>query len=90
MLVLALSAGAGFLSAPGVQSAGGAVGAAIAGLLGAYVSSGGGYIVVILRLVGGLALMLRRAPTDLIAAMPGVKRAQSRADPRQFRQQLAR
>ena len=56
VLVLALSAGGGFLSAPGVPL-GGAVGTAIAGLLGAYVSSGGGYIVVILMLVGGLALM---------------------------------
>jgi S-DNA-T family DNA segregation ATPase FtsK/SpoIIIE len=73
VLVLALSAGGGFLSAPGVPL-GGAVGTAIAGLLGAYVSSGGGYIVVILMLVGGLALMLRRAPTDLIAAIAGVIR----------------
>jgi S-DNA-T family DNA segregation ATPase FtsK/SpoIIIE len=77
VLVVALSAGGGFLSAPGVPL-GGAVGAAIAGLLGAYVSSGGGYIVVILMLVGGLALMLRRAPTDLLAAIAGVTRRGSR------------
>ena len=77
VLVLALSAGGGFLSAPGVPL-GGAVGAAIAGLLGAYVSSGGGYIVVILMLVGGLALMLRRAPTDLVAAIAGATRKGTR------------
>jgi S-DNA-T family DNA segregation ATPase FtsK/SpoIIIE len=70
IVILALSAGSGFLNTPGVQL-GGAAGAAIAGSLGAYVSFGGGFIVVILALVGGLALMFRRAPTDLMAALAG-------------------
>ena len=80
VLVLALSAGGGFLNAPGVPLGGG-VGAAIADGLGAYVSFGGGYLVVILMLVGGLTLMLRRAPTDLMAAIAGAARfgAQSHA-----------
>ena len=68
IVILALSAGSGFLNTPGVQL-GGAVGAAIAANLGSYVSFGGGFIVVILALVGGLALMFRRAPTDLMAAL---------------------
>jgi S-DNA-T family DNA segregation ATPase FtsK/SpoIIIE len=70
VLIVGLSAAGGFLSAPGIPL-GGAVGAALAANLGAYVSFGGGYIVVILTLVGGLALMFRRAPTDLIAAIAG-------------------
>ena len=70
VLIVGLSAAGGFLSAPGIPL-GGAVGAALAANLGAYVSFGGGYIAVILTLVGGLALMFRRAPTDLIAAIAG-------------------
>jgi DNA segregation ATPase FtsK/SpoIIIE, S-DNA-T family len=68
VLLLALSAGGGFLNLPGIP-AGGSIGAAVATQLGAYVSFGGGYIVVVLILVGGLALMLRRAPTDLVTAV---------------------
>ena len=70
IVILALSAGSGFLNTPGVQL-GGAAGAAIAVSLGAYVSVGGGLIVIVLALVGGLALMFRRAPTDLMAALAG-------------------
>jgi len=73
VLLLALSAGGGFLNVPGIP-AGGSVGAAIAIWLGAYVSFGGGYIVVVLMLVGGLALMLRRAPTDLVTALASASR----------------
>jgi DNA segregation ATPase FtsK/SpoIIIE, S-DNA-T family len=70
IVILALSAGSGFLNTPEVQL-GGAAGAAIAASLGAYVSFGGGFIVVILALVVGLALMFRRAPTDLMGALAG-------------------
>ena len=70
VVMLALSAACGFLNA-----AGGAVGAALAAGLGAYLSFGGGFIVVILTLVGGLALMFGRAPTDLAAALAGVARS---------------
>jgi S-DNA-T family DNA segregation ATPase FtsK/SpoIIIE len=80
VLLLALSAGVGFLSAPGIP-VGGAIGAAIATQLGAYVSFGGGYIIVMVMLVGGLALMLRRAPTELVAAIAGATRLGSRGHP---------
>jgi len=78
ILILGLSAAGGFLNAPGIP-VGGVVGAAIASNLGAYVSFGGGYIVVILTLIGGLALMFRRAPTDLMAAIAGAARSGSRS-----------
>jgi DNA segregation ATPase FtsK/SpoIIIE, S-DNA-T family len=80
ILILGLSAAGGFFNVPGIL-VGGTVGAAIATNLGAYVSFGGGYIMVILTLVGGLALMFRRAPTDLIAALAGVARVGSRSHP---------
>jgi S-DNA-T family DNA segregation ATPase FtsK/SpoIIIE len=80
ILIVGLCAAGGFLSAPGIP-VGGAVGAALAANLGAYVNLGGGYIVVILTLVGGLALMSGRAPTDLIAALAGVAGVGSRSHP---------
>ncbi|HVC44022.1 MAG TPA: DNA translocase FtsK 4TM domain-containing protein [Candidatus Binataceae bacterium] len=84
IVVAALSAMAGFIDSPGVAM-GGAVGSALAAALGAYVNVGGGYIVAMLALVGGLALMLRRAPTDLLAALAGAawrggRRAGDRVD----------
>ena len=71
VVILGLSAAGGFLSA---AADGGIVGAALAAGLGAYVSFGGGYIVVILTLVGGFALMFGRPPTDLVAALAGAAR----------------
>jgi DNA segregation ATPase FtsK/SpoIIIE, S-DNA-T family len=68
MVLGALSAMAGFLDSAGV-TAGGAVGSTLATTLGAYVNVGGGYIVAMVGLVGGLALMLHQAPTDLVAAV---------------------
>jgi DNA segregation ATPase FtsK/SpoIIIE, S-DNA-T family len=68
IVLLALSAAAGFWNIPGVL-AGGVAGEAIAGLLGSYLNVGGGYIVVIMALVGGLALMAGRPPTDLAASL---------------------
>jgi S-DNA-T family DNA segregation ATPase FtsK/SpoIIIE len=77
VVILSLSAACGFMNVRG-PAAGGAIGAAIADNLGAYVSFGGGYIVVLLALVGGLALMFKRAPTDLIAALVAMARSGSR------------
>ena len=77
ILILGLSAAGGFLNASGLP-VGGVAGATIAAKLGAYVSDGGGYIIVILALVGGLALMFRRSPTDLMAALAGAARIGSR------------
>jgi len=47
---------------------GGLIGATIAGTLAASLNIAGGYMVAVLALVGGLALMLKRAPTELAAA----------------------
>jgi DNA segregation ATPase FtsK/SpoIIIE, S-DNA-T family len=46
---------------------GGAAGALVAGILAAWLNVAGGFIATVLVLVCGLALMLRRAPTDLAA-----------------------
>ncbi|MGA2410555.1 MAG: DNA translocase FtsK 4TM domain-containing protein [Candidatus Binataceae bacterium] len=70
IVILALSAAAGFLNTPGIP-AGGSMGSLIAQNLNNYVSIAGGYLTVLVALVGGLALMLRRAPTDLIAVLAG-------------------
>jgi DNA segregation ATPase FtsK/SpoIIIE, S-DNA-T family len=73
IVILALSAGAGLLESIG-QRAGGAVGYQIAQTLLAYLNVGGSYLAVMLALIGGLALMLKRAPTelmhDLFSSMP--------------------
>jgi S-DNA-T family DNA segregation ATPase FtsK/SpoIIIE len=71
IVILGLSAAGGFVNS---TADGGAIGAALAAGLGAYVSFGGGYIVVMLTLVGGLALLFGRAPTDLVAALAGAAR----------------
>jgi S-DNA-T family DNA segregation ATPase FtsK/SpoIIIE len=68
IVLLALSTAAGFWYIPGVP-AGGVAGAAMASLLGSYLNVGGGYIVVILALVGGLALIAGRPPTELAASL---------------------
>jgi DNA segregation ATPase FtsK/SpoIIIE, S-DNA-T family len=76
-VIMALSIGAGFLNLPGIEP-GGAAGASLARILNDYISIVGGYIVVMVALVGGLALMLRRAPGDLLAAVAGTIRRSSR------------
>jgi S-DNA-T family DNA segregation ATPase FtsK/SpoIIIE len=80
ILILALSAAGGFWRF-GEVPVGGAVGEMIAGLLGSYLNVGGGYIVVILALVGGIALMAGRAPTDLAASMAEATRLRGRTSP---------
>jgi DNA segregation ATPase FtsK/SpoIIIE, S-DNA-T family len=77
VLVVALSAAGGFWRT-GDVSLGGAAGAMTAGMLGAYLNVGGGYIVVMLALVSGMALMAGRAPTDLAASMAGATRMRGR------------
>jgi len=80
ILVLALCTAGGFWRITGV-SVGGVAGEAIAGVLGAYLNLGGGYIVVMLALVGGLALMAGRAPTDLASSMAEAARLRGRDSP---------
>ena len=65
IVILALSTGAGLWAGLGPR-AGGAAGFQIAQTLLAYLNVGGGYLAVILALIGGLALMLKRAPTELM------------------------
>jgi S-DNA-T family DNA segregation ATPase FtsK/SpoIIIE len=73
ILLIALSAAGGFFDVPDV-AVGGALGAMIAGTLGAYLNIGGGYIVVLLAIVGGLALLAGLAPTDLAASVASAAR----------------
>ena len=72
VLLIALSVGAG-LFAGGAQSAattaGGAIGAALASALGRYLNVGGGYLCVMLAVIAALVMMLRRAPTELMAGL---------------------
>jgi S-DNA-T family DNA segregation ATPase FtsK/SpoIIIE len=67
IILLALCTGASFLN-PG-HAAGGYLGWAIARRLFTYLNLGGGWLLVLLAVLGGLALMLRRAPTDLVSAL---------------------
>ena len=53
----------------GGVAAGGYGGAALGGLLSIYMGSVGSYLVVVLGLICGFALLLRRAPTELMTAL---------------------
>jgi S-DNA-T family DNA segregation ATPase FtsK/SpoIIIE len=68
LLLIALSVGAG-LFAGDARSAGGAVGAVFAFTLGRYLNVGGGYLSVMLAVIAALVMMLRRAPTELMAGL---------------------
>ncbi len=77
ILLLSLSVAAGFCQIPGV-SPGGITGAAIAGALHAWLNFGGGYLVVLLTVVGALALIAGRAPTELAASLADAARTCAR------------
>ncbi|HZZ08777.1 MAG TPA: DNA translocase FtsK [Candidatus Binataceae bacterium] len=77
VLLTALCAGAG-LFADGAQSAGGALGAALAFTLGRYLNLGGGYMAVMLAVIAALVMMLRRAPTELMAGLASSVRSRRR------------
>jgi DNA segregation ATPase FtsK/SpoIIIE, S-DNA-T family len=83
VVVISLSSISGFWNIGGPVSVG-AVGAGIASLLGAYLNIGGGFLTVMLALSIGLALMLKRAPTDLIAGLTGVTRLRGRNESSNF------
>jgi S-DNA-T family DNA segregation ATPase FtsK/SpoIIIE len=59
---------------------GGEVGVAIASVLNASLNLGGGYLAVMLAIICGIALMLKRAPTELAVAAAGKLRPRSRRD----------
>jgi S-DNA-T family DNA segregation ATPase FtsK/SpoIIIE len=77
VLLVALSVGAG-LFADDARSAGGAVGAAFASALGRYLNVGGGYLSVMLAVIAALVMMLRRAPTELMAGLASSMRVRRR------------
>jgi DNA segregation ATPase FtsK/SpoIIIE, S-DNA-T family len=79
VLLAALSAGAG-LFADNAQTAGGALGSVLALVLGRYLNVGGGYICVMLAVIAGLVLMLRRAPTELMAGLVSSVRIRRRPE----------
>jgi S-DNA-T family DNA segregation ATPase FtsK/SpoIIIE len=88
VLLIALSVGAG-LFAGGAQSAattaGGTLGAALASTLGSYLNEGGGYLSVMLAVIAALVMMLRRAPTELMAGLAlSVRRRGSRGMQREL------
>jgi DNA segregation ATPase FtsK/SpoIIIE, S-DNA-T family len=86
VLLIALSVGAG-LFAGDAQSAGGAVGAAFASTLGRYLNVGGGYLSVMLAMIAALVMMLRRAPTELMAGLASRVRGR-RGEPRDLAENL--
>jgi S-DNA-T family DNA segregation ATPase FtsK/SpoIIIE len=69
-ILLALCTAAGLLDLSRIEK-GGLAGAGLARILNQYISTTGGGIVVSVLLVGGLALMLQRAPADLLAVVTG-------------------
>jgi S-DNA-T family DNA segregation ATPase FtsK/SpoIIIE len=68
VLLIALCAAAGFF-AGGAQWAGGALGGSLALLLSSYLNIAGGYLVVLLVMVAALVLIMRRAPTEMVAGL---------------------
>ncbi len=67
-IVLVALATAGGLFDLGDLRIGGTVGATVASMLNASLNMAGGYLVAVLAMVCGFALMLKRAPTELAAA----------------------
>src|SRR5579885_3083020 len=78
ILLLALATAGGLFDL-GDARAGGMIGAAIADALNASLSIVGGYLVALLAMMCGLALMLKRAPTELAAAAAAKLRPPRRA-----------
>ncbi|HUY27766.1 MAG TPA: DNA translocase FtsK 4TM domain-containing protein [Candidatus Binataceae bacterium] len=79
MIVIALATAGGLFDLSDARF-GGAVGGAIAGVLDASLNLGGGYLAVMLAVVCGIALALRRAPTELAIAAAGKIRRRRGAD----------
>jgi len=77
ILLVSLSVGTGFCQIPGI-SPGGITGAVIAGALHAWLNFGGGYLVVLLTIVGALALIAGRPPTELAASLADATRTRTR------------
>ncbi len=67
IVVIAIASALG-LWRPGDIVTAGKVGGQIAGILAAWLNIGGGYLAVGFTLICGIALMLKRAPTDIVSA----------------------
>ena len=67
ILLMSFSTAAGFFKMRGLAP--GVVGAATAGALHSYVNFGGGYLVVLIMIVGAVALIAGRAPTELAGTL---------------------
>ena len=80
-VIVALCTAAGLLDLSRIEI-GGLAGAALAQILNQYISIVGGTIVAGVLLVGGLALMLQRAPADLLAVVTGAARRSGRRNGR--------
>jgi S-DNA-T family DNA segregation ATPase FtsK/SpoIIIE len=68
LLLVSLSVAAGFCEGPGMMP-GGYAGAAIARSLHEWLNFGGGYLVVLLAVVGALALIAGQAPAELAGSL---------------------
>jgi S-DNA-T family DNA segregation ATPase FtsK/SpoIIIE len=77
ILLVSLSVAAGLCQIPGVTP-GGVTGALIARALHTWLNFGGGYLVVLLTVVGALALIAGRAPTELASSLADAARTHAR------------
>ncbi|MGH7906154.1 MAG: DNA translocase FtsK 4TM domain-containing protein, partial [Candidatus Binataceae bacterium] len=82
IVLLAICAAGGLWDA-GQSASGGDIGQMIAAALFSNLNLGGGYLVIVLALIGGLALMLKRAPTELVRDLFASLPRHSRPAPRQ-------
>ncbi|MGH7879335.1 MAG: DNA translocase FtsK 4TM domain-containing protein, partial [Candidatus Binataceae bacterium] len=73
VVIVALCAASALIGLGG--DPGGLVGATVAANLRAYVNLGGGFIAVVVALLGGIAILAGRAPTDLAATVGGAFRS---------------
>src|SRR5581483_76631 len=81
ILLAALCAGAGLFS-DGAQWVGGALGVSLSSILDQYLNLAGGYLAVLLTVIGALVVMLRRAPTEMVAGLAAGVRARRMASAR--------
>jgi S-DNA-T family DNA segregation ATPase FtsK/SpoIIIE len=77
ILLVSLSVAAGFWEIAGVMP-GGIIGAVIAGALHKWLNLGGGFLIVLLTIVGALALIAGQAPTEIAALLADTARTSTK------------
>lgn len=77
LLLVSLCVASGFYTVAGIAP-GGIAGAVIAGALRARLDLGGGYLVVLLTMIGSLALIAGRAPTEVAVSLADLRRIRLR------------